>query len=498
MIDPALFEKEVEAMPEFLRTIVGLMGRRFHSAINGSVKLMSQLEDVSRSLDSVSAPSARLMIVGSSTSGNDASLVIRTGSSLDVVCARNDGRVGVGTTTPQSDLHMVGTVTISGSKLISWQNNTANTFLGVGAGGTSTTGTGDTANGYQALYSNTAGNSNNAYGYKALYSNTTGNYNVSNGYEALKSNTTGSDNTANGFWALKFNTTGNLNTAGGSWALLNNSTGNYNTAVGGNALENNLIGGYNTAFGYMSLNANTTGTSNAANGSYALYSNDVGSYNTATGMNALANNTKGNQNVAVGDNALYYNMTGNYNTATGSEAGYNAAGSGNVVLGYQAGYNETGTSTLYIANGSSTTLIYGNFASGTVGIGTTTPSTSLVVVGTITASAGDVRVIGGSFIDDGTTLTVPDYVFDADYPLKPLTQVKVYTQEHRHLEGIPDMNDKKGWASLSMQDRDMKLLEKIEELTLYLIQMKEENDAMKARILTLEASKMGATQCTHQ
>lgn len=59
MIEPSLFEKEVEAMPELLRRIVGLMGKRFHSAISGSVKLMSQLEDVSRSLDSLSASCER-------------------------------------------------------------------------------------------------------------------------------------------------------------------------------------------------------------------------------------------------------------------------------------------------------------------------------------------------------------------------------------------------------------------------------------------------------
>ncbi len=56
--------------------------------------------------------------------------------------------------------------------------------------------------------------------------------------------------------------------------------------------------------------------------------------------------------------------------------------------------------------------------------------------------------------------------------------VKAYIQENKSLEGLPDMNDRKGWASLSMQDRDMKLLEKIEELTLYVIQLKDENEAV--------------------
>jgi len=46
-------------------------------------------------------------------------------------------------------------------------------------------------------------------------------------------------------------------------------------------------------------------------------------------------------------------------------------------------------------------------------------------------SGGDIRVTGGSFIDDGTTLNIPDYVFDVDYALKPLAQVEAYIQENK-------------------------------------------------------------------
>lgn len=54
MIDPVLFQKEVENMPDLLRTVVGLMSQRFHSAIEGSTKLMSQLEEATRTIDSLS------------------------------------------------------------------------------------------------------------------------------------------------------------------------------------------------------------------------------------------------------------------------------------------------------------------------------------------------------------------------------------------------------------------------------------------------------------
>jgi hypothetical protein len=54
-----------------------------------------------------------------------------------------------------------------------------------GGGGTyNTTGSYNSAQGYNALYSNTTGNYNSAQGYNVLYSNTTGNYNSAQGYQA--------------------------------------------------------------------------------------------------------------------------------------------------------------------------------------------------------------------------------------------------------------------------------------------------------------------------
>jgi len=127
------------------------------------------------------------------------------------------------------------------------------------------------------------------------------------------------------------------------------------------------------------------------------------------------------------------------------------------------------------------------FPNGSVGIGTSNPSSKLEVNG------GDIRVTGGSFIDDGTGLTVPDYVFEDNYKFLDLASLGNYIEKEQHLPGVPDMNDHKGWAKLSLQDRDMTLLEKTEENTLYILQnydaidkLKKENEELKNQLKEFE------------
>jgi hypothetical protein len=242
-----------------------------------------------------------------------------------------------------------------------------------------TTGSFNTANGVNALAANTTGNSNTAEGLQALYTNSSGSYNTATGYSALLSNSTASYNTAHGYAALDFNTTGSGNSANGALALYSNSTGSFNTAAGMN-----------------SMYSNTTGSINAAYGAYALYSNTSGYFNTGIGYESLRNNTTGNTNTGTGYQSLYWcngsfnagfghavfqnNTTGNQNTGLGAFAGYNNTGSGNVFIGYAAGYSATGSNQLWIANSNvGNPLVYGDFTSGNIGIGTTSPLSRLHV-----------------------------------------------------------------------------------------------------------------------
>ena len=73
-----------------------------------------------------------------------------------------------------------------------------------------------------------------------------------------------------------------------------------------------------------------------------------------------------------------------------------------------------------------------------------------------------------------------DYVFNKDYKLLSLPEVEAYIHKNKHLPNVPSADEvvKNG---IDMATMDAKLLEKIEELTLYMIQMKKENDALKKR-----------------
>jgi hypothetical protein len=67
-----------------------------------------------------------------------------------------------------------------------------------------------------------------------------------------------------------------------------------------------------------------------------------------------------------------------------------------------------------------------------------------------------------------------DYVFDESYNLMPLDSVEEFIDTHDHLPGIPSAEEIKAQGFYSANDLAMKLLEKVEELTLYTIEQDKE------------------------
>lgn len=79
----------------------------------------------------------------------------------------------------------------------------------------------------------------------------------------------------------------------------------------------------------------------------------------------------------------------------------------------------------------------------------------------------------------------PDYVFEENYALLPLHELEKSIQVNGHLPGIPKADEIEA-KGIEIGEMQRLLLEKVEELTLYILQLKQENDALKSRIETLE------------
>jgi hypothetical protein len=123
----------------------------------------------------------------------------------------------------------------------------------------------------------------------------------------------------------------------------------------------------------------------------------------------------------------------------------------------------------------------GNFLlnnGGAVGIGmgaTAIPAgTKLAIAGKVSCKEIEVTLTG-----------LPDYVFNKDYKLRSLYDVESFVNENKHLPDVPSEGEvvKNG---LNLGDMNSTLLKKVEELTLYMINLQKENDALKARISRLE------------
>jgi hypothetical protein len=252
-------------------------------------------------------------------------------------------------------------------------------------------GTGNTAEGEDALLNLSSGAFNTATGFRALNSITTGNFNTAIGAGALFFNT-GDDNTAVGSGALLSNTTGTRNTATGESALFHNISGRRNTAAGESALSNNISSNNNTATGSGALLNNSIGDDNTAVGDGALFRNITGSGNTATGISTLLQNTSGVENTANGFYAMFSNTTGRLNTAIGDRALFsNTTGLVNVALGYRAGASlTTGNNNIAIGNagvaGDASTIRIG----GNVGFG---PQTATFIAGIRGVTTGNNNAI---------------------------------------------------------------------------------------------------------
>lgn len=135
---------------------------------------------------------------------------------------------------------------------------------------------------------------------------------------------------------------------------------------------------------------------------------------------------------------------------------------------YNSGFLQFGTS------GQTRMTIAGN---GNVGIGHSNPYYKLDVYGTIRAHEVKINLNSGA-----------DFVFDKDYELMPINELSNYINMNRHLPDIAPADEMTS-ADTDLGEFQVKLLQKIEELTLYIIQQNGKIESLEAKVNDLETDK---------
>jgi hypothetical protein len=115
------------------------------------------------------------------------------------------------------------------------------------------------------------------------------------------------------------------------------------------------------------------------------------------------------------------------------------------------------------------------FFRGNVGIGTANPTQKLTVNGTIY----------GKEVKVDLNVPGPDYVFEKDYKLPSLDEIKSYINQHKHLPEVPSAKEMEQ-NGINLSEMNMILLKKVEELTLHLLQQKEEISQLHSEIKELK------------
>ncbi|QJW90983.1 hypothetical protein HNV11_17180 [Spirosoma taeanense] len=409
-----------------------------------------------------------------------------------------------------------------------------NLFVGTGAGASNTSGGSNVALGPKALFSNQTGTNNVAVGdsagYKNLaswntfigskagYSNTTGvqatfvgdsagyfsngRANTFIGYRAGLRTTTGSFNTFMGVQAGLNNTTGSSNFIMGTNAGVSNTTGTANFFLGDNAGGQNVSGGFNVYLGTNAGNGvGVNGDNNVAIGFESGKTNTGGITNTFVGFRADAG-ASGLQNAAaIGANARVTTsnalvLGSNVNVGIGTTAptaklevvSSTTNSSGLKLTQLTSASPASLNVSKFLTVDATGNVILANFASGSReaaidglwklnGQYLQNTGTGVVIGDKISKTPVGYRL----FVQDGiltekvkvairNTSEWADYVFANGYRLKPLAEVEAFVKTHRHLPGVPSAAEvvKDG---VDVGKMDAKLLEKVEETMLYLMQM---------------------------
>jgi len=362
-----------------------------------------------------------------------------------------------------------GDVEIKGGKLILNEN------LTIG---------GDNSNvavGQNALFSNTTGNDNTAIGSYALYSNTTGTSNIAIGCNAgiLVGTFYNKPNfTANNSIFLGSNTKAQADGQTNQIVIGNGAigAGSNTVTIGNDEIEKTILKGKVEMDNASYSNVDVNGAVKAQIGIFDIVG--IGTTNPPLAklhVNSGANNnyaailatSNENNNLVVSSHdtqpvkSTVFKISHEFNNNRNN--GYIAFHRGESTNG---GYLEFGT------NGLTRLTILDN---GKIGIGTTSPSQMLTVKGGIHA---EVLLLNSK-------VPFPDYVFSPDYEKMSLPELDQYIKTNSRLPDMPSAEEveKNG---INIAEMQIKLLQKVEELTLHIIEQQKTITLQGEKIKELE------------
>jgi trimeric autotransporter adhesin len=348
---------------------------------------------------------------------------------------------------------------------------TTNTTFGVNSGGVFTTGLRNTFVGIDSGKLITSGNANLYLGDNAGSASITNNVNVYLGADAGR-NATGNANTFVGY-----------DSGGGAYT---NASGARNIGIGVNS-NYVPLGSDNILIGINTSTSNTSGTTPVFGNGNTFIGNNIS--NATVSNTVIIGDGSGNQRLVIDDLGAT-TITALAGTNTGKVLTADATGKLLLVA-------NTGDANLYTANGAlagdrtvdlaSHNLIFTNGTSTTNGkiyIGSQTPS--------LPTTTGNYKLyVEGGILTEKVRVALrndptfwADYVFANDYKLAPLNEVEKYYTANKHLPNIPSSQEllQSGLDLAAMQAKQM---EKIEELTLYIVAQNKAIEDLKLQVETL-------------
>jgi trimeric autotransporter adhesin len=330
---------------------------------------------------------------------------------------------------------------------------------------------------------------------------------------ATGANSTGSENSFFGSNAGLSTTDGNNNTFFGAGTGVYNTLGSNNTFLGTNAGANNQTGAHNIMIG---INAGYDGTPTLRSNSYNTYiGNFAGRYssanfNTFIGYAAGQYSTTGTNNIYMGNyTGGFTGITNNSNCIfvgdfAGSWTGTNPSAPTTVVnnltnaiaIGFQS---QVTVSNALVLGGTGTNAVK-------VGVGLTNPAFPLDVKGQFNLRAAlnspSIKINGHDFMGVGSEENDfwvsnfkiryqdekqwSDKVFEKSYKLLKIKELDRYIRQNKHLPNIPSAKEvvEKGIDNAQITS---KLLEKIEEMSLYIIQLEKALETLNQRVSKIES-----------